>query len=47
MRDLVKEYNVYGIPTLLLFKEGREVGRTIGFKNYEQIEAFVSDTLNW
>ena len=47
MRDLVKEYNIYGIPTLLLFSEGREVGRTTGFRNYEQIEAFVSDTLNW
>jgi thioredoxin 1 len=34
--------NVKGIPTLILFKDGREANRLVGFSSKEQIEALVT-----
>jgi len=39
--DLAKEYGVMSIPTLILFDEGKEVKRTIGFIDKDRIEKFV------
>ena len=39
--DLAKEYGVMSIPTLILFNEGKEVKRTIGFIDKDRIEKFV------
>ena len=40
--DLAREYGVMSIPTLILFDNGKEVKRTIGFIDKERIEKFVS-----
>ena len=39
--DLAREYSVMSIPTLVLFENGKEVKRTIGFISKEKIEKFV------
>jgi thioredoxin 1 len=35
-------FNIRGIPTLILFKDGRETNRLIGLSSKEQIEALVT-----
>ena len=35
-------FNVKGIPTLILFKDGREASRLVGFSSKEQIEALLT-----
>ncbi|MBR2590792.1 MAG: thioredoxin [Clostridia bacterium] len=40
--DIAGEYNVASIPTVVLFKDGVEVDRSIGFKPKEAIEAMFS-----
>lgn len=39
--DLAREYGVMSIPTLILFNEGKEVKRTIGFIDKDRIEKFI------
>lgn len=39
--DLAREYGVMSIPTLILFSNGKEVKRNIGFMDKERIEKFV------
>jgi thioredoxin 1 len=34
-------FNLRGIPTLILFKDGRETNRLVGLSTKEQIEALV------
>src|SRR5580765_167343 len=34
-------FNLRGIPTLILFKDGRETNRLVGLSSREQIEALV------
>ena len=35
-------FKLRGIPTLILFKDGREMNRLVGFSSMEQIEALVT-----
>jgi thioredoxin 1 len=35
-------FGVLGIPTLILFKDGRETNRLVGLSSKEQIEALVT-----
>jgi len=35
-------FNVRGIPTMILFKDGREASRLVGLASKEQIEALVT-----
>ena len=39
--DLALTYGVMSIPTLILFDEGKEIKRTIGFIDKEKIETFI------
>ena len=39
--DLAREYGVMSIPTLILFENGQEVKRTIGFIDKDRIEKFL------
>lgn len=39
--DIAKEYKVMSIPTLILFKNGEEVKKNIGFMTLEEIEEFI------
>lgn len=38
---LAKEYGIMSIPTLILFENGKEIKRNIGFISKEQIENFL------
>lgn len=40
--DIAREYGVMSIPTLILFEEGKEVKRTIGFIDKDRIEKFIN-----
>jgi len=35
-------FGIHGIPTLILFKDGRETNRLVGLSSKEQIEALVT-----
>ena len=37
--DIAAKYNVMSIPTLITFKDGKEVARTVGFNPKEKILA--------
>ena len=39
--DLAREYGVMSIPTLILFENGKESKRTIGFIDKDRIEKFI------
>jgi thioredoxin 2 len=40
------EYNIRSIPTLALFKDGREVARVSGVMNEPQLQQWVTQNLN-
>jgi len=35
-------YNIRGIPTLILFKDGKEAGRLIGVQDAEKVAALIA-----
>lgn len=39
--DLAMKYRIQSIPALLLFKNGKEVSRTVGFQPKESILKFI------
>lgn len=39
--DLTQSYAVRGLPTLILFENGKEKGRSVGFRNKEAIKRFI------
>lgn len=41
-RSTAAEFKVISIPTLVLFKEGREVERSVGFKSKKDLSDFVN-----
>jgi len=40
-RNLMQSQNVTGVPTLILFKNGKEEGRLVGFRDQQTIENFI------
>ncbi|HET8855982.1 MAG TPA: thioredoxin [Nitrososphaeraceae archaeon] len=45
-QEIAMKYNVQSIPSLILFKNGNEVARTIGLSPKEKYEKFVNNALN-
>jgi len=39
--DLAMKYHIQSIPALLLFKNGEEVSRTVGFQPKESLKKFI------
>ena len=39
--DLAEEFGIRSIPTLILFRNGRPVAQTLGYKTVEQLEEFI------
>ena len=39
--DLSKNYDIYTIPCLVLFENGKEVKRNVGFISKEDLEEFI------
>ncbi len=42
-QELAMKFGIMNIPTLMLFKEGMEVGKLIGLHSREEIEDFVKE----
>jgi len=40
--DLATTYGIMSIPTLIFFKDGKEVKKEIGFRNKEEIEEIIN-----
>lgn len=43
-RNLAIKYNIMGVPTLILFKDGEEIGRVIGLRRKEDLEKWLNMT---
>ena len=41
--DVSKEYGVMSIPTVILFKDGKEIKRNIGFMDEDSLIEFLGD----
>jgi thioredoxin 1 len=46
MRDISQKYEIFGIPTLIVFVNGNELDRHSGFLDYDQLQLFITKTLN-
>lgn len=40
---LAQKFGLMSVPTLMIFKNGEEVGREIGFRQKEEIEEIISN----
>ena len=40
-----QKFGIQGIPTLILFKGGKEVNRIVGFKSQEDIQKLMNEAL--
>lgn len=43
--SIAQQYKVMGIPTLLIFKEGKEVSRLVGFRPKKELAAALEAVL--
>ena len=39
--DICREYKVMSVPTLILFENGKEIKRSIGFISKERLKEFI------
>lgn len=39
--ETAEDYNIMSVPTLVVLEDGKQIGRSSGFINYEQIVALV------
>ena len=44
-KEFAEKYHVENLPTLLIFKNGEEVGRVIGYMNPENLDREIADSL--
>lgn len=44
-REVPAKYGIYGIPTFVFFKEGKEVGRAVGAMGQKGLEAEIEKRL--
>lgn len=43
--ELAEKFNVEVVPTIIIFKKGKEIGRTTGFQEMDEFEKFMLDTI--
>lgn len=41
--DLAEEYEVFSIPCVVAFKDGKELARSVGFKSKDEILKLIGD----
>ena len=41
--DLARTYNIYSIPCLILFENGKEIKRNVGLLSLEDLKEFVGE----
>ena len=44
-QNIAAQYGIQGIPTLIVFKEGKEVGRTVGVMPKEKLQEKLNSIL--
>jgi thioredoxin 1 len=44
-QNISAQYGIQGIPTLIIFKEGKEVGRTVGVMSKEKLQEKLDPVL--
>jgi thioredoxin 1 len=44
-QNVAAQYGIQGIPTLIIFKEGKEVGRTVGVMSKEKLQEKLNPIL--
>ena len=44
-QNIASQYGIQGIPTLIVFKEGKEVGRTVGVMSKEKLQEKLNHLL--
>ena len=42
--ELARKFGVMSIPTLVLYKNGTETAKEVGYKNLQQLSNFIEDT---
>ena len=45
-QDIAEKYSIQSIPSLVLFKNGNEIARIVGFSPKEKYEKFVNNALS-
>ena len=45
-QEIALKYNVRSIPSILLFKEGKEISRTVGAASKESYQRFIEQSLS-
>ena len=40
-QEIASEYHIASIPTLILFKDGKEAGRIVGLRDANQLKEFI------
>lgn len=43
--DIASKYRIFSIPTLVIFKKGKEIGRLIGAAPKQKILKFIEDSI--
>lgn len=43
--ELADKYEVSAVPTIIIFSEGKEIGRTTGYQDFDNFERFLNNTI--
>ena len=43
--EIAQDFGVMSVPTMILFKDGKEIGRIIGLRNKEQLVKEIKEAL--
>ncbi|MBP3581794.1 MAG: thioredoxin [Clostridia bacterium] len=43
--ELANKYNITAVPTIVIFKDGKELGRTSGYQEFDEFEKFMLNTI--
>lgn len=42
-KDVAEKYKVFTIPTLIIFKNGKEIKRKVGYQSLDELRKWVND----
>ena len=42
-KDVAKKYKVFTIPTLIIFENGKEIKRKVGYQSLDELRKWVND----
>lgn len=41
--ELANKFNIQAVPTIIVFKDGKELARTSGYQSYDELERFINN----